>query len=330
VPDEAVQMYREYLEWRLGEGRPEALAKAYASVPPFVLTGTDAGHGPARDGTGVIFLESARFDFRLRPSPSYTLALCHLVDRAIPSEEDGQVTIVIDCREDASWPNPKPFDFMSFVREAAKTLPSKYPERLQRVVVYPVPWVATAFLAMVRKLLDPKTSEKLCVLGFGRDPSGIPVAELSKHVSLESLPRTCWHRHRALDPGRVERALKASPACSDDDDFFSASEDEDEPMAALPEPEPETFGSSLVAGAGGRSQSFLNWASKNRVGGKRSKSPTPEADEDPEKGVFVIGKEERELLLDILAEARRRPQSSWWCRLCPFRCRQCGNRRREL
>jgi len=48
---------------------------------------------------------------------------------------------------------------------------------------------------------------------------------------------------------------------------------------------------------------------------------------DLEEGVLIVGKEERDLLLSLLAEARAKQSGSWWG-WCPCR-RRCGHKRRH-
>merc|ERR1712217_386016 len=107
-------------------------------------------------------------------------------------------------------------------------------------IVYPVPWMASMLVSMVKKMLDETTREKLMVVAGDEKALDCPVA-LNEHLTLGSLPRHCWHKNKSLKPGRTSNIADSpqdtvSPkddVGNDGDDFFSASEGEDDEDADL-------------------------------------------------------------------------------------------------
>jgi len=314
-PADAVSMYTEYTQWRSDGGRPEVLAKDYASMPPFIFSGIRS-QGRANDGTAIVFAELARLDMNLQSAETYVKALCHLMDEAVPPSEDGQVTLVIDARQVQGAANQNAMLLMPFIKECIKVVPSMYPERLRRAIVYPVPWMATMIVSMVKKMLDPKTRGKLMIMsGDDKATSPCPAGELLEFLTIDSIPRHAWHRHAALDPGKVEKALLAA-SCGDqqedeDDDFYSASEGEEDNSAIL-------VRTTARKSSKTKPSIPVSIRLKDLAAGQVD-------EEDLERGPLMVGKEERAFLLELLAEAKERqpPRCCWpkWCKLCGHRPR---------
>eukprot|EP00929_Paragymnodinium_shiwhaense_P008358 TRINITY_DN11230_c0_g1_i1.p1 TRINITY_DN11230_c0_g1~~TRINITY_DN11230_c0_g1_i1.p1 ORF type:complete len:454 (-),score=65.12 TRINITY_DN11230_c0_g1_i1:205-1566(-) len=226
---DAVSMYKAYLSWREGEGRPENLAKAHADLPEGVFSDV-LSHRPARDGSGVLFMEAARPDFSLLPKETYLHGLCHVMDTALPRDKDGQLTVMIDVRAGQGWANPPPNKMLPFLKCVASTLSSMYPERLRRVIVYPVPWAAGVLVSMAKKLMDPNTRSKLCIV-TGNDKSlDCPAEGLSEHVSIDCLPRYAWARHKSLQMATASSVGAATPPFREGDDEDCSERREDPPL----------------------------------------------------------------------------------------------------
>ncbi|CAK0792503.1 unnamed protein product [Prorocentrum cordatum] len=234
VPTDAVCMYEDYVRWRASEGRSEVLAQAWASLPAYVFSGVTE-QGPALDGTGVLFMELARYDVQAQPASVYVQGVCHLLDQALPPDAQGQITVVIDTRAGPGWPNPNPLQVKPFLQEITQILTQRYPERCRRIIVYPVPWVAGFLVKMAKRLMDPKTSGKLHVITGEGD--GCPSAALRLLLSANSFPLHSWSRHVGLVPSDAPQSLDCK-GCADevetsdvsgdqDEMFFSASEDEE-------------------------------------------------------------------------------------------------------
>ena len=137
-PAAAVAMYHEHARWRSAEGAPERLAAAFAAIPARWIDGHhrdgdsdgDADRdrvGVARDGTPLIVVQGARFDGAVS-FEQYTLAICFVLERALALGEPGKVTVLLDVRAGAGWPNPPARALVPFFRHANRVLAAHYPE----------------------------------------------------------------------------------------------------------------------------------------------------------------------------------------------------------
>lgn len=230
-PRAAVQLYKDHLIWRQGEGTPRALAEALSAIPQKMFSGVSK-QSSALDGTGVIFVELARYDPNLCPVLTYALAACCLFEEGLRRQADGQFTLVIDTRPGRGFKNPLPQTVIPLLKEMNRIVSTSYPETLRRIIVYPVPWTLSILVGMAKRILDARTREKLVILS-GTD---LPAEGLLKHLSASSFPPHCWGRHTSLIPPDMivdlesqttARTTQLADKCNgDDEEFFSADEDE--------------------------------------------------------------------------------------------------------
>eukprot|EP00928_Gymnodinium_smaydae_P072655 TRINITY_DN55984_c0_g1_i1.p1 TRINITY_DN55984_c0_g1~~TRINITY_DN55984_c0_g1_i1.p1 ORF type:complete len:329 (+),score=35.06 TRINITY_DN55984_c0_g1_i1:43-1029(+) len=231
-PSEAIDLYKDYLQWRNGKGSPASLARAYSLVPPELYSGIEF-QGPAKDGTPVIFIEMGRFAPDVVSDEVYALALAHLMDVAYSREQEGHFTVVVDTRAGEGWPNPKPAQLMGFLKHLL-VVSRMCPDRMKRIIIYPVPWFAGMFVSMCKRMVDASTRDKLYIIS-GDQSEACPAEELSEFLVIGSLPVRSWHRHKNLDPAKVAMMLKSyvsssetkrqdGTAAAEDDEFYSASE----------------------------------------------------------------------------------------------------------
>mmetsp|Transcript_12410 Transcript_12410/g.24126 ORF Transcript_12410/g.24126 Transcript_12410/m.24126 type:complete len:115 (+) Transcript_12410:2-346(+) len=81
---------------------------------------------------------------------------------------------------------------------ATSVLQMNYPERLKKLIVYPVPRLVVGLWWVVKGFLDPTTSEKAEMLS-GPAAMGSPCPEeLGNFVALQQLPRDTWEEHKEL------------------------------------------------------------------------------------------------------------------------------------
>lgn len=197
-PERALEMYEAHMAWRGEEGAPCELAAAYDRVPTFWLYGGDE-HQLARDGTRVLFLQAARIDMGEAPLECYMFALCFMMDKILREGDQEPLTVLVDTRPGPGWPNHPARLLLPLILQAGKILPNQYPESLRRLIVYPVPTFAIAFVRMLKGLLDPTTLEKLVLLpGADRVGAPCPAVELTKYVCKASLPEDVWPTHVGL------------------------------------------------------------------------------------------------------------------------------------
>jgi len=335
VPSDAVRMYEDYVRWRANEGRPNVLAQSWASLPPHIFSGVTE-QGPAIDGTGVLFMELARYDVQAQPVSIYVQGACHILDQALPPESLDQVTVVIDTRGGRGWPNPKPLQVKAFLQEVTQALTQRYPERCRRIIVYPVPWFAGFLVSMGKRLLDPNTRKKLHVIPAEGSDDGCPSAALRVFLSANSLPLHSWSRHAGLVPSDALKRLdfgggtkKVEPLAvpgDQDEIFFSASEDEESPVnpdqqmkltstQGLGTPRASTLG-KVTSGLQELSRTGSHHQPDPEQGTQDPMDTLSRLVENLEDRPLILGKEERDLLRDIVRERRSKNHHR-----CCFHCR---------
>merc|ERR1711982_180660 len=166
-------------------------------------------------------------------------------------------------------------------------------------------------------LLGPSTREKLIVIsGEANRYCPCPAEFLRQYIWLDSVPERSWPRHQGLERSPFTTSVLGaglSYAENDSDVFFSASgeSDIDSPNTAHSRPIARKAKDVHVAQplqqkeAKARSPGImrLSLALRDAALGKKSSS---DESEEVEEGVLMVGKEERDLLLNFLAEARER------------------------
>jgi hypothetical protein len=196
-PEQALEMYEGHMAWRGEQGKPCNLAAASDLVRGFWLHGGDEIQ-VARDGTRVLFMQAARIDMGEATLECYMCAVCFTLDKLLREGNQEPLTVLLDTRPGVGWPNPPARKLLPLILQAAEILPKHYPESLRRLIVYPVPAFAIAFVRMLKGLLDPTTLEKLVLLpGSDRVGAACPV-ELNEYICKASLPEHVWDTHIGL------------------------------------------------------------------------------------------------------------------------------------
>lgn len=191
---EAARMYRDHLEWRAGKGSPQALMEASSAIPDKYIRSLGRG----MDGTPVIFVQGARYDETIAPE-LYVQACAHVIDSVFDPNSIEKGIVFIDTRPCEGWNNAPVHKMISFFKLACSVLPRNFPERMQRVVIYPLPWIFASLWRLVRNLLDPVTQDKFVVLS-GSSDFGSPCPDgLNKFLFLDQLPQDAHMMHQSLE-----------------------------------------------------------------------------------------------------------------------------------
>lgn len=158
----AREMMDAHLAWRAANLPLAADAKTIGSgLPRFAVFLPDA---VCKDGCRVLYIMGAMYDANAGDSAEYAMALCSLFDTSIPRDSKEKVTVLVDVRGGNGWPNPRPWTVIPWVRALANTLAPNYPERLNKMVLGPVPFMARAVWSAVSSFLDETTAAKISVL----------------------------------------------------------------------------------------------------------------------------------------------------------------------
>ena len=187
----AAAMYAEHLAWRAASLPLAADAPKFgAALPEWLFF-----HGTATDGTRITFVQAARYDAEAGSTTAYTLAAAALFDEHLARDGDEKCTVLVDTRGAEGWANPPATSLVGLIRELTGTLRANFPERMRRLVVYPVPWAATALWTMVQQFLDAETVAKVVLLSGPATRGSPPPPELFEYVALSEIRDDLRPRH---------------------------------------------------------------------------------------------------------------------------------------
>ena len=127
-----------------------------------------------RDGTRILHILPFRLDLSIATAPTYSLAAALYLDRRLERTTTERITLFCDVRGGRGWANPTPWSTLPFIQSTASLLGSHYPERLERLVLVPMPRSAIWVWSAAQKCLDPDTASKVVVVGASDGTSGLP------------------------------------------------------------------------------------------------------------------------------------------------------------
>lgn len=98
---------------------------------------------------------------------------------------------MLDVRPGEGWPNPLAIFMIPFIRKIAKMLQGRFPGRLERLIVFPVPTTALGVFHAVQWVFNKQITEKMVLVsGPAERQSPLPKDELSKFISEDILDFT--------------------------------------------------------------------------------------------------------------------------------------------
>lgn len=118
----------------------------------------------------------------------YALALSFYLDRKFDRASEEKMTVVIDVRAGEGWPNPVAFMMVKFVRTITRQLQQRYPERLNSLVVFPVPWAAMGVWAAIKRVFRLEIMDKITLVSGPADrAAALPKAKLDDSIDAGTL-----------------------------------------------------------------------------------------------------------------------------------------------
>lgn len=133
---EARKSLTAHLEWRQQNlPLPDKAPRIGVGLPDFTATLSD---DLRVDGCRVLVVFGAMYDAEAGSSEEYARALASLFDTTLDRESTEKFTVLIDARGGNGWPNPRPWSVVPWIRVLASTLSANFPERLHRMIIFPV------------------------------------------------------------------------------------------------------------------------------------------------------------------------------------------------
>ena len=183
----ASSMLRAAIEWKkenlnsIEEVRNALKAKALFS------------HSKSRSGTSIIFFRGALYDRSIAATTDYVRAAAHIIEDQFVNEvsenKPSKVTVLIHTAFVEGGINA-PAD-LGFIKEFVKVLSDNFPERLERLIIYPFPWFGRAIWSMAKTFIDQRTVDKVILLAQGPDGEYACPPKMSEYVDLAMVPSMC-------------------------------------------------------------------------------------------------------------------------------------------
>lgn len=182
-------------EWRIAADR--ALASSSETPSPLaqmarIVSLRDGRCALDRSGRKILQVLPAMVDLSVAPEEAWALALALYLEGKLDKDSAETLVVAVDVRGGKGWANPTPRALLSFVRTVSVVLERNFPERLSRVVLFPVPAAAAYLWKVVKLFLDRATAKKI---EFVRGDSGSDAA----------LPREDMEDRHGLEKNALER-----------------------------------------------------------------------------------------------------------------------------
>jgi hypothetical protein len=108
------------------------------------------------------------------------------LDRKAQREAAEKITLLMDLRPGKGWRNISAIRLIPFIKDIVSLLLTMFPERLEKTILFPLPFALTWVFGAVKAVIDPVTAEKIQVLsGAANVDSPLPFDQLMQHVSSE-------------------------------------------------------------------------------------------------------------------------------------------------
>ena len=166
----------------------ERLEKEHIGTNNKPIQTEESSNPPPRcnDRLRIFNLLPARLDLSLATAQTYSLAAALYFDRRLSRSTAERVALLVDVRGGRGWSNPTPWSLLPFVQSTASLLGDMYPERLERLILHPLPRSAAWVWSAAQKFLDPDTASKVVVVGAGEKMNDLPEG-LKDYVNEASL-----------------------------------------------------------------------------------------------------------------------------------------------
>jgi hypothetical protein len=129
----------------------------------------------SHDGTRIIHVLPAQLDPTLAAPATYALAVAIFLELALDRRSMEKITVVLDVRAGTGWANPSPLSLLPFIKIVAVLLNAHFPERLHKLVLFPLPRAATFLFNTAKMCLDQDTASKMEICpGPGNNDSPVP------------------------------------------------------------------------------------------------------------------------------------------------------------
>ncbi|KAI2508036.1 CRAL/TRIO domain containing protein [Fragilaria crotonensis] len=160
------------------------------ALPQIVFAYTDEKGLPmtSKSGRRLLHVMPARINKKLASAETYALALSLYLDHKQDRNKLDLFFVMLDVRPGKGWANPPAYNMMPFIKAVGNLLHQHYPERLDKLFLYPLPRPALWIWEMVKPFLDPSVVESAHLIA-GKDTVAAPPPNhaLCSHVDEDLL-----------------------------------------------------------------------------------------------------------------------------------------------
>lgn len=153
-------------------------------------------HSKSKSGTNIIFFRGALYDRSIASTTDYVKAAAHIIDEQFVNEvsenKPSKVSVLIHTAFVEGGINA-PAD-LGFIKEFVKVLSDNFPERLERLIIYPFPWFGRAIWSVAKTFIDQRTVDKVILLAQGPDGEYACPPKMSEYVDISEVPTVCGGR----------------------------------------------------------------------------------------------------------------------------------------
>lgn len=156
------------------------------SIPQIVMLHTDQETGlPVTecDGRLLFHVLPAQIDQKLTSSGIYELTIALYLESKLDRECLQQGTLLFDVRPGVGFANPPALLLMPFIKSISKYLNQRFPERLYRCILYPLPRPALWLWHIASGLLDDNVVDRIkLVAGEAAIDAPPPNEDLAEYI----------------------------------------------------------------------------------------------------------------------------------------------------
>ena len=142
-------------------------------------------------GKTILHVLPAQINRKLATAETYGLAFAIYLNSKFDRNDEETMTVLLDVRAGEGWPNPMAFTLINFIRTVSKMLLQLYPERLERMIIFPVPKAAMYVWSAVKSFYRSGELEKFVLVpGPANARSPLPRELLAVYIEDDVLDQT--------------------------------------------------------------------------------------------------------------------------------------------
>mmetsp|Transcript_7520 Transcript_7520/g.8638 ORF Transcript_7520/g.8638 Transcript_7520/m.8638 type:complete len:265 (-) Transcript_7520:373-1167(-) len=163
----------------------------YVEIPQLILShkGRESNE-QLKDlsGSRIFHFLMAQMDSKIADPAIYALAIAYYMAFSVDRNSMEKITVMLDVRGGNGWANPAALNIIPFIRSTTGMINNSFPERLNKLLLYPLPRLSLYIWEMIKVFIDKDTVKKIVLISGGaRITSKPPDNKLSKYVDEKAL-----------------------------------------------------------------------------------------------------------------------------------------------